>query len=134
MADPRAATLRGGGHATTRAWRQQKKRRSFAERKATKKALRDIREGLFLDNKSGDTYFRTFGTIIGSESLTTVFGMETGVTFRIWSPEEVHGAMADPHALGGRLQEWCLAAQLALDRIESVGYMWPSIRPLVPVS
>ena len=58
--------------------------------------------------KSGDTYFRTFGTIIGSESLTTVFGMETGVTFRIWSPEEVHGVMAGPHALDGRLQEWRL--------------------------
>ena len=37
--------------------------------------------------KSGDTYSRTFGTTIGSESLTTVFGMGTGVAFRIWSPE-----------------------------------------------
>ncbi len=26
-------------------------------------------------------------TIIGSESLTTVFGMGTGMTFLIWSPE-----------------------------------------------
>ena len=33
--------------------------------------------------KPGNTYFRTFGTIIGSESLTTVFGMETGVAFPI---------------------------------------------------
>ena len=32
--------------------------------------------------KSGDTYSRTFGTTIGSESLTTVFGMGTGVTFQ----------------------------------------------------
>jgi len=31
----------------------------------------------------GDTYFHAFGTIIGSESLTTVFGMGTGVTFTI---------------------------------------------------
>ncbi len=35
----------------------------------------------------GDTYSRTFGTTIGSESLTTVFGMGTGVAFQIWSPE-----------------------------------------------
>ena len=40
-----------------------------------------------LCNKSGNTYSRTFGTTIGSESLTTVFGMGTGVTFQIWSPE-----------------------------------------------
>ncbi len=30
--------------------------------------------------------FRVCCTIIGSESLTTVFGMGTGVSFRIWSP------------------------------------------------
>ena len=38
------------------------------------------------------------GTIIGLESLTTVFGMGTGVTFPVCSPEEVrrtgrHGAL-----------------------------------------
>ena len=43
--------------------------------------------------KPGDTYFHAFGTIIGSKSLTTVFGMGTGVTFPIWSPEETAGAM-----------------------------------------
>jgi hypothetical protein len=32
---------------------------------------------------TGNTYFRTFGTIIGSESLTTVFEMGTGMTFQI---------------------------------------------------
>jgi hypothetical protein len=32
--------------------------------------------------KSGNTYSRAFGTTIGSESLTTVFGMGTGVTFQ----------------------------------------------------
>ena len=37
--------------------------------------------------KSGDTYSRAFGTTIGSESLTTVFGMGTGVAFRKSSPE-----------------------------------------------
>ena len=36
---------------------------------------------------TGDTYFRSCSTIIGSESLTSVFGMETGGTFRISSPE-----------------------------------------------
>jgi hypothetical protein len=30
--------------------------------------------------------FALVGTIIGSESLTAVFGMGTGVTFLIWSP------------------------------------------------
>jgi hypothetical protein len=37
--------------------------------------------------KSGDTYSRAFGTTIGFESLTTVFGMGTGVAFRKRSPE-----------------------------------------------
>ena len=37
--------------------------------------------------KSGNTYSRTFGTTIGSKSLTTVFGMGTGVAFQILSPE-----------------------------------------------
>ncbi len=39
-------------------------------------------------SKSGDTYSRTLGATIGSESLTTVFGMGTGVTFQICSPEK----------------------------------------------
>ena len=45
----------------------------------------------FLWIKSGNTYSRTFGTTIGSESLTTVFGMGTGVAFQIWSPERSGG-------------------------------------------
>ena len=45
--------------------------------------------GLIIKNKkSGDTYSRTFGTTIGSKSLTTVFGMGTGVAFLILSPEK----------------------------------------------
>ena len=44
--------------------------------------------GGFRWNRSGDTYSRTLGTTIGSESLTTVFGMGTGVAFPIWSPEK----------------------------------------------
>ena len=39
------------------------------------------------EKKSGDTYFRTCGTIIGSESLTAVFEKGTGGSFRICSPE-----------------------------------------------
>ena len=52
----------------------------------------------FLIIKTGDTYFRAFGTIIGSESLTTVFGMGTGVTFPIWSPEETRRAVKPDRA------------------------------------
>ena len=43
-------------------------------------------------NKSGGTYFRTCSTIIGSKCLTTVFGMGTGVTTLICSPEETTSA------------------------------------------
>ena len=53
--------------------------------------------GGVLCKKSGDTYSRTFGTTIGSESLTTVFGMGTGVTFQIWSPEKTPRAAVKPH-------------------------------------
>ena len=42
---------------------------------------------VLVSKKSGDTYFRTCSTIIGSECLTTVFGMGTGVTTPICSPE-----------------------------------------------
>ena len=42
------------------------------------------------EENSGDTYSRALGTTIGSGSLTTVFGMGTGVTFQIWSPESFH--------------------------------------------
>ena len=42
---------------------------------------------------TGNTYFHAFGTIIGSESLTTVFGMGTGVAFPIWSPELTGGVI-----------------------------------------
>ena len=44
----------------------------------------------------GDTYFHAFGTIIGSESLTTVFEMGTGVAFPIWSPgKDTFGGKAE---------------------------------------
>jgi hypothetical protein len=38
------------------------------------------------------------GTIIGSESLTAVFGMGTGGTFLIWSPER----LADEYFAAGK--------------------------------
>ncbi len=50
--------------------------------------------------KSGDTYSRTLGTTIGSESLTTVFGMGTGVAFPTWSPERSGGPGEGPSRLG----------------------------------
>ena len=46
-----------------------------------------MRHAGLLVKDSGNTYSRACGTTIGSGSLTTVFGMGTGVTFQIWSPE-----------------------------------------------
>ena len=57
--------------------------------------------------KSGDTYSRTFGTTIGSESLTTVFGMGTGVAFRIWSPER----SGRPTVKGRDARTWLLVSE-----------------------
>ncbi len=57
-----------------------------AHKKTDPAAVRRTRHGVGVEN-SGDTYSRAFGTTIGSGSLTTVFGMGTGVTFQIWSPE-----------------------------------------------
>ena len=57
---------------------------------AQKKPVGRETNGLFV-LKNGDTYFRAFGTIIGSKSLTAVFGKGTGVTFSIWSPKNMTG-------------------------------------------
>jgi len=46
--------------------------------------------------------FTLVGTIIGSESLTAVFGMGTGVTFLIWSP----GRPADEYFAADRPIVW----------------------------
>ena len=54
----------------------------------------------------GDTYFHAFGTIIGSESLTTVFGMGTGVAFPIWSPGRTRAAIK-PHRVRVVLVDGC---------------------------
>ena len=48
-------------------------------------------------NSPGDTYFRVCCTIIGSESLTTVFGMGTGVAFPIWSPGKYRSGPIKTH-------------------------------------
>lgn len=68
----------------------------------------DLRKGAGLETKNPAQLFRvggvfeinlaipTFalvGTIIGPESLTAVFGMGTGVSFPVWSPEEVRSAL-----------------------------------------
>ncbi len=42
--------------------------------------------GVLMKNSAIPT-FALVGTIIGSESLTAVFGMGTGGTFLIWSPK-----------------------------------------------
>ena len=47
-----------------------------------RKLPRSFDRGSFY-KKPGNTYSRTFGTTIGSGSLTTVFGMGTGVAFQI---------------------------------------------------
>lgn len=35
------------------------------------------------------TYFRAFGTIIGTQGLTSVFEMGTGMTPELWSPDRI---------------------------------------------
>ena len=60
---------------------------SAAGQAKEKPRLGQLAQAGFCCKKSGDTYSRAFGTTIGSESLTAVFGMGTGVAFRIWSPE-----------------------------------------------
>ena len=64
--------------------------------RGTQKPHREIPAG-FLKNLAVPT-FALVGTIIGLESLTTVFGMGTGVAFPVCSPEEErrtvrHGAL-----------------------------------------
>ena len=76
---PRGRSPRGGGHCVAR-WPIRKARR-FTARRA-------------LVYESGNTYSRTCSTTIGSESLTAVFGMGTGVTFQIWSPERAAGGLS----------------------------------------
>jgi hypothetical protein len=51
--------------------------------------------GVFEKNLAIPT-FALVGTIIGPESLTTVFGMGTGVSSTVWSPEEVPAAAKRP--------------------------------------
>ena len=74
-------------------------------------------------------------TIIGSESLTSVFGMGTGVTFLIWSPERrPAGYFARPVA--DCLVEVIVEASGPFwnGSKASARYRWSSLRPLVLVS
>ena len=60
--------------------------RSIASPVCAKQNPRGKPRGFCVCKKPGDTYFHAFGTIIGSQCLTTVFGMGTGVSTAIWSP------------------------------------------------
>jgi hypothetical protein len=106
----------------------------------TKKASQ-LPERLFL--KTGNTYFRTFGTIIGSESLTTVFEMGTGMTFQIWSPERPRQPIRLPEpkvdwfgllGICGIIVDEFRRSTSRYLICESAKYRWSSICPLVPVS
>src|SRR4030095_5380363 len=75
------------GESRTRFTGDVKQRRfRFTDKPAHEKTpcLAEARQGVL--KNPGNTYFRVCCTIIGSESLTTVFGMGTGVAFPIWSP------------------------------------------------
>ena len=78
-------------------------------------------------------------TIIGSESLTTVFGMGTGDPFRYGHREGVTRAVArrDPCWIG-KCQNICSTIVNCRHRISLQGlsarYRWSSVRPLVLVS
>ncbi len=100
-----------------------------------KKSLLEFPQaGFFI--KSGGTYFHAFGTIIGSESLTSVFGMGTGVTFPICSPEETGGRYFTPSGqmLFGSIALRAIDSKSYRMGSERARYRWPSIRPLVLVS
>ena len=113
-----------------------------------KTPLRPKPQGSF--KNPGNTYFRVCCTIIGSESLTTVFGMGTGVAFRICSPGRTRRAvrLGEPViccCVDGILRRCQRLADAASPSeswtrraiscsLESVGSMWPSVCPLVPVS
>ena len=68
-----------------------------------KKKSPRTRRGLFSFLKNEIPAIPTFalvGTIIGSESLTAVFGMGTGVAFPIWSPGSNAMGRSNPTASG----------------------------------
>jgi hypothetical protein len=66
--------------------------------------------------KSGNTYSRALGTTIGSESLTTVFGMGTGVAFPKSSPERSRRRRSRRRLLGGCALSGSGQASLSMGR------------------
>ena len=52
------------------------------------------------------TDFRAEGTIMGLAGLTAVFGMGTGVTPPVWSPEKRSGGGQAARAAGCQLGGW----------------------------
>ena len=63
--------------------------RKFGNHRAQKKPPRtkDLVLGGFMERIPAITDFRAKGTIMGLAGLTAVFGMGTGVTPPVWSPE-----------------------------------------------
>ena len=59
-----------------------------------------------LKNNLAIPTFALVGTIIGPQSLTAVFGMGTGVSFTVWSPEEVRRTVRHDVLEIGLMQEW----------------------------
>ena len=66
------------------------------------------------NNKSGDTYSHSFGTTIGSERLTTVFPVGTGVVFRKSLAESSAAAGIDRGTLF--LSAWAVRRDALLDK------------------
>src|SRR5688500_3289762 len=64
----------------------------------------------FLKNLAIPTFASAL-TIIGPKCLTTVFGMGTGVSTWVWSPEKCAGR-SNPHALDDLV--FCFLARVAL--------------------
>ena len=79
------------------------RRRSLRDRPACKQKkspLAFLQAGLLLFKNPAIPTFALVGTIIGSESLTTVFGMGTGVPFGYGHREESRRAVALRDPLG----------------------------------
>ena len=96
-------------------------------------------QALFCFKNPAIPTFALVYTIIGSESLTTVFGMGTGDPFRYGHREGVTRAVArrDPCWIG-KCHNICSTIVNCRHRLSLQGlsarYRWSSVRPLVLVS